>query len=54
MKHESPQQMLIRKAQEYLAEERLLQAIAQSAKPTEGGYLVPAELIERIKQALAA
>jgi len=51
---ESPQRLLLRKAQEYLDKEQLLKAIAQSAQPTQGGYLVSAELIERLRQALAA
>jgi hypothetical protein len=51
---ESPRQLLRRKAQEYMKQEQVLKAILDNAQLTEGGYVIPTELIEKLKALLAA
>ncbi|MDX2215461.1 MAG: hypothetical protein SFY66_19515 [Oculatellaceae cyanobacterium bins.114] len=50
MTHESPRQLLKRTAKEYRDRKLLLKQILEAAKPTQKGYLVPSELIEKLRQ----
>ncbi|MBD2082689.1 hypothetical protein [Leptolyngbya sp. FACHB-17] len=55
MKPETPKELLNRKVQEFRDRNELLQAISDSAEPTnDGRYVIPAKFIEAVRKLLAA
>jgi hypothetical protein len=54
MSQETAAQLFRRKAQAYIDRLDLLEQILKTAQPVEGGYVVSAELIERLRKTTQA
>jgi hypothetical protein len=52
---ETPKKLLNRKIQEFRDRTELLQAVSDSAEPTDDGrYVIPARVLEAVRKLLAA